>query len=1160
MAEFDPLTTQRAPTPAIITELAAAGFDDAREIGRGEFGVVYRCRQPSLDRTVAVKLLTEDPDTDNLKRFLREQRAMGQLSGHPHIVNIHQVGATASGRPYIVMHYHACDSLDARIRTMGPIEWPEALRFGIKLAGALETAHRLGIVHRDVKPANILLTEYREPQLTDFGIARIAGGFETATRSVLGSPAFTAPEVLSGGPPTPSTDVYGLAATMFCAITGHAAFERRSGERVVAQFLRTTTEPIPDFDVEGMPQDVCDIVERAMSGDPLMRPTTAAEFGYELQECQRRNGLSVDHMALPVELREDGQNPLGGTLGVVSGSSRPLSSPARRRTPTTIPPPTPATKFRPPTPTRQLVARARLIDVLRAGRSRRLTVIHAPAGFGKSTLAAQWRDVLTEEGVAVAWLGVDHDDDNVVWFLAHLVEAIRKISPALGDGLGEALEQRGDAAAQYVMISLINQVHDGGQRVAVVIDDWHRVTTAETIAAMEFLLDHGCHHLPIIVTSRTRTGLPLSRMRVCDELVEIDSAALRFDVAESTSFLVDLGGLALNRGDVDALTQSTDGWVAALQLASLSLRGIHDPTQLISHLSGRHHAIGEFLAENVLGTLEPGLLEFLLATSITERICGNLASTLARVEHGQAMLEDVESRDLFLRRIDDDGDWFRYHHLFAEYLRRRLARDHPERVGELHAAASRWFADRQLLGEAVNHALAAGDEKRAVDMVEHDGTVLLEHAKMSTLLGLVAKLPPKLVASSARLQLTLAWANCELQRVRPAQAALDRAYSLLEHDATNGTEIADLRVEADVVQGDITIFSDRVSGVAELMAECLSRPETLPPWVVSAAADIATFAEVYRFDFDAARRMQDWASTYHERTSGPYSGAWGYCYYGIAANEQLDVAAAEYHFRKAMRLAVKSGGRHSHAARLASALLGELLYERGDISTAERLLTEGRELGFDVCVDFMLAPCVVGAHIMALRGDRDGAEKRLDEGAEAAESRSLPRFRARIDNERVMLGLPLEPGRAVEFSRRRHPVDGLDEITAQLEDATAITLLLGQRSAETTATACTWAGEWVHRIEGRGRHRALLQANRLLVSCLAAAGRNDEAKQALASIAAQCADRDMIRYLLDGGPHVMSTLRGLRDDQLHALWRPEWTPVPNAFLDALSATAGPTLI
>ncbi|MFE5704939.1 protein kinase [Rhodococcus koreensis] len=1147
MAEFDPYAAQPAPRPAITPELAAAGFDDPLEIGRGGFGVVYRCLQPSLDRTVAVKLLTDELDPDNLERFLREQRAMGQLSGHPHIVNIYRVGATSSGRPYIVMQYHASDSLSARIRT-GPIGWPEALRLGIKLAGALETAHCRGIVHRDVKPANILLTEYGEPQLTDFGIARIAGGFETAARSVLGSPAFTAPEVLAGGTPTASSDVYSLAATLFCAITGHVAVERRTGERVVAQFLRITSEPIPDLGAEDVPQDVGDIVERAMSADLVRRPPSAAAFGYELQQCQRRHGLSVDHMALPVAPL-DAPYPLGRAPDVVSGGSHPPSTGARRRTPATGPPPTPAARFRPPTPSRVLVARARLIDVLRAGGSRRLTVIHAPAGFGKSTLAAQWRDVLTEDGVAVAWLGVDQDDDNVVWFLAHLVEAIRKIRPAVGNGLGDMLEQQGDAVGHYVMSSLIDEIHDSGLRLALVIDDWHRITSAETIAAMEFLLDHGCHHLPIIVTSRTRTGLPLSRMRVRDELVEIDSEYLRFDVAEATSFLVDRAGLALDQDDVTALTESTDGWVAALQLASLSLRGRNDPTSLIGHLSGRHHAIGEFLTENVLNTLDPKLLEFLLATSITERICGSLASALAHVERAQAMLEDIERRDLFLRRIDDDGEWFRYHHLFGEHLRRRLERNDPQRVGTLHSTASQWFADRQLLSEAVDHALAARDDQRAVDLVKHDGAVLLEQAKMSTLLGLVAKLPPGLVASSARLQLTLAWAHCELQRVQPAQAALDRAYALLDRAPPTSTEVADLRVEADVVQGDIAIFSDRINGVDELMAPCLSRPATLPPWVVSAAADIATFAKVFQFDFDAAARMQDWAATYHERTRGPYSGAWGYCYEGIAANEQLDVVAAENHFRRAMQLAVRSGEAHSHAARLAGALLGELLYERGDLSTAERMLNDSRALGFDVCVDFILGPCVVGAHIMALRGDRDGAEKRLDEGAEAAESRSLPRLRARIDNERVMLGLPLEPGRTVEFTQRRHPVDGLDEITAQLEDATAITLLLDRRSSQATATACMWADEWVQRIDGRGRHRALLQANRLRVSCLAAAGRKVEARQVLASIAAQCADHGMIRYLPDGGPDVMSTLRDLRDEQRHGRWRPEWTPVPSAFLE-----------
>src|SRR6185312_15049083 len=231
-------------------------FDDVAEIGHGGFGIVYRCVQPVLDRKVAVKVLTADLDPANLDRFMREQRAMGRLSGHPHIVQILEVGTTATGRPFIVMPYHAKDSLEALIRRHGPLDGRETLSIGVKLAGALDAAHHVGTLHRDVKPANILLTDYGEPQLTDFGIARIAGGFETATGVITGSPAFTAPEVLAGASPTPASDVYSLAATLFCMLTGHAAFERRSGEQVVAQFLRITSQPIPDLRERGLPAEV----------------------------------------------------------------------------------------------------------------------------------------------------------------------------------------------------------------------------------------------------------------------------------------------------------------------------------------------------------------------------------------------------------------------------------------------------------------------------------------------------------------------------------------------------------------------------------------------------------------------------------------------------------------------------------------------------------------------------------------------------------------------------------------------------------------------------------------------------------------------------------------------------------------------------------------
>ncbi len=198
MGEDDPCDTQRYVVPDVAAELSGAGFDDAREIGRGGYGVVYRCTQAELDRTVAVKVLTVELDEENRARFFREQRAMGRLTGHPNIVGVLQVGATDSGLPYIVMPYHSQGSLDVRIRRRGPLPVERALRLGVKIAGAVESAHRLGILHRDVKPANILLTDYGEPALTDFGIAHVSGGFETATGTVQGSPAYTAPEVLGG--------------------------------------------------------------------------------------------------------------------------------------------------------------------------------------------------------------------------------------------------------------------------------------------------------------------------------------------------------------------------------------------------------------------------------------------------------------------------------------------------------------------------------------------------------------------------------------------------------------------------------------------------------------------------------------------------------------------------------------------------------------------------------------------------------------------------------------------------------------------------------------------------------------------------------------------------------------------------------------------------
>jgi len=449
-----------------------------------------------------------------------------------------------------------------------------------------------------------------------------------------------------------------------------------------------------------------------------------------------------------------------------------------------------STRFTPALPPRGLVSRERLLDTLQRSAEARLTLIHAPAGFGKSALAAQWRERMLAAGDIVAWLSIDGDED-VGSFLAHVIAAVGRVAPELVGDLSAMLNEVGISAERYVLTSLINAVQQAERPLLLIIDDWHRVTTPATVAALEYLIVNGGSNLRVLVTSRSRASLPLSRMLISDDLCEIDSIQLRFDEAESRSLLVGLG--ANDDESIGELIRSTDGWVAALKLAALSMRqlrttpqrGQDSPTP--SSTVGQR-ALSEFLAENVLDTLDAEVLDFMLASCLPERICGPLADALTGRGDGMARLEDVERRDLFLDRLDDDAGWFRYHHLFAGFLRHRLAAVDPGRLVDLHVRASNWFAENGMVGEAVDHAMAAGRTEAAVDLVEREAMKLIEDSRMVAVLRLVDRLPAGAVGDRPRLLMAISWANCLLQRSVAAQLALDQLrYSFI---ASDGPSIA----------------------------------------------------------------------------------------------------------------------------------------------------------------------------------------------------------------------------------------------------------------------------------------------------------------------------------------------------------------------------------
>jgi serine/threonine-protein kinase PknK len=814
-------------------------------------------------------------------------------------------------------------------------------------------------------------------------------------------------------------------------------------------------------------------------------------------------------------------------------------------------PPDASTRFRAPTYVSNVIERGRLLAMLRAGAGRQLVVIHAPAGYGKTTLAVQWLQVLQDEGAHVAWLGLHHDDNDPHWFLNHLLEAARRALPQAEDAIAELkdlIEQSAEDMQRYTLSVLLELITRHGGRFVLTFDDWHLIDDPQVHRALVHLLDFAPPNLSLILTSRTRPRLPLSRLRVRHQLTEVDADTLRFDLDETRAFLVDRGGLRLDGDDVARLSEATDGWVAALQLVSLSLRDCADAAQLIRGFSGRHHSVGEYLAENVLSAQPPEILEFLLSTSVCDRLCGDLAGRLADRADGQAMLEELERRDLFLRPLDDEREWFRYHHLFAEYLRRRLERDHPERVPRLHRRASSWFSEHDLVSEAVTHALAAGTVERATDLVERHAMPLVEHSRMVSLLGLTGRLPPAAVDGRPRLLMSVAWANCLLQRSDAAQHALDH----LRRAMPVGGLHEEMHSEADVVQACIDVYGDRIDRAETLVKKSLARHRIYRPWVVAVAANIQTFCDIYSMRYRAALERQRWARPFHDRTIGPFSGVYGRCFAGVAAFAQLDLDAAEEHLHGAVVLARESAGRRSHAAQLAGALLGELHYERGELDEAERLLEESRELGAESgVVDFMVASYAVLARIKTHRGAEAQAAELLAEGAKVAERLDLTRLSAAVVAERIR-GL-LAARRVREARRAAQDLPdggacpgGIGVVIDQIRTGSLAAVLSAEGDHDGAAALLA---ELIGDLRVRGQVRAAVTATVALVAVQERAARRITAERTLAGALALVVPAGLRQTVVDGGPEVTAVAHRLVER-----W-PEGAPSVPGLADLLARVA-----
>ena len=445
-----------------------------------------------------------------------------------------------------------------------------------------------------------------------------------------------------------------------------------------------------------------------------------------------------------------------------------------------------ATKLYLPPPRPKAVLRPHLIERLDEGLHGKLTLISASAGFGKTTLVSEW---LANCARAAAWLSLDEADSDLTRFLTYLVAALQTIAPNVGEGMLAALQSPQPPPTEAMLTALLNDIATIPHNFILVLDDYHVVDATAVDQALAFLLDHLPPQMHLVITTREDPQLPLARLRARGQMTEVRATDLRFTHAEAAGFLHQVMGLKLAAEEVAALEMRTEGWVAGLQLAALSMRGREDAPQFVKAFAGDNRYIVDYLVEEVLQRQPERVRSFLLQTSILDRLSGALCDAVTGQHDSIAMLDALERGNLFVVPLDDQRHWFRYHHLFADVLATRARQEQPAQVPILHQRASEWYAANGFPADAIRHALAAKDFARAAALVELAWPAMEGRFQTTTWLHWAKALPDELVRTRPVLSTAYGWAFLNGGELEAAEPHLRAAERWLESSAQERAEM-----------------------------------------------------------------------------------------------------------------------------------------------------------------------------------------------------------------------------------------------------------------------------------------------------------------------------------------------------------------------------------
>ena len=721
-----------------------------------------------------------------------------------------------------------------------------------------------------------------------------------------------------------------------------------------------------------------------------------------------------------------------------------------------------ATKLFVPPLRRDLVMRQRLIDQLNTGVQQKLILISAPAGFGKSTLVSEW---VASCGHPVTWLSLDQGDNDPTHFLAYIIAALQAIAPKIGAGALAALQSSQPPPIESILTALLNEITTLADHFILVLDDYHVIDSKRVDHALTFLLEHLPPRMHLVIASREDPHLPLARLRASGQLTELRAADLRFTPSEAAEFLNQLMRLNLSAEDIASLETRTEGWIAGLQLAALSMQGAKDVSGFIREFAGDHRYIVDYLVEEVLQSQPEPIRRFLLQTAILDQLNGSLCDAVIGDKESSVQLEALQQGNFFVIPLDDKRNWYRYHHLFADVLRMHLMAEQPDQVPALHRRASEWYERNGLRSDAIHHALAAGDFESAAKLIELVVPTMNLSRQFAVMLGWLKTLPDEMIRVRPVLSTEYALSSMSCgenesvePRLRDAEQWLDTKVDILD------------RAESSAVGMIVVNEAEfrRVPGMIAIMraGQALARgdmPETvknarrvldLAPendyLMLGGAASQLGLAAWTSGDLEAARQMTA-EGMENVRLAGYISPAIG----GAIVLADIQIAQGCLHdamttYERGLQWAIKPGAPVRQGAADMHVGMSALHYEHNDLKTATHHLLESQALG--ELAGLPQNPYrwrAAMARIRQAQGDLDGALELLEQAERLYNGNFSPNVRPVATRKAVVWLSQGRLDKALDWAReQRLSVDNELSYLHEFDHITLVRVLLAHYQSD----------------------------------------------------------------------------------------------------------------